>query len=65
MGEKGEGMTIPNIFAEKGEDYFRKLEAQYLRETTKITNAVISTGGGTPCFSENMDCQFPVVGIQS
>lgn len=53
--EKGEEMKIPNIFAEKGEGHFRLLEAKYLREMANFPNAIIATGGGTPCFSENME----------
>ena len=50
-----EGMKIPDIFSLKGEPYFRKLETQALHELKLETNAVISTGGGTPCFGDNMD----------
>ena len=44
--EKREGMSIPQIFAEKGESYFRKVETQVLEETCKRTGLVIATGGG-------------------
>jgi len=53
--EKSAGMKISNIFSEKGEDHFRQMEHKALRNTENITNAVISTGGGTPCFMDNMD----------
>jgi shikimate kinase len=53
--QKMEGMKIPDIFSMKGEPYFRKLETQALHELKLETNAVISTGGGTPCFGDNMD----------
>ncbi len=53
--QKMEGMKIPDIFSLKGEPYFRKLETQALDELKLETNAVISTGGGTPCFGDNMD----------
>lgn len=53
--EKIEGMKIPNIFSLKGEPYFRELESKILREMQAEINTVISTGGGTPCFSDNMD----------
>ncbi|MDR1337057.1 MAG: shikimate kinase [Tannerella sp.] len=46
--------TIRQIFEEKGEDGFREIEREALREAGKFENAVISTGGGTPCFHENM-----------
>jgi shikimate kinase len=53
--EENSGMTIPEIFAQKGEEYFRKVEAQMLRTFKYETNTVLSTGGGTPCYDENMD----------
>jgi shikimate kinase len=53
--EEVAGMKIPEIFSEKGEAYFRTVESETLRDLTSETNAVISTGGGTPCFDGNMD----------
>ena len=53
--EAGEGKTIPAIFAEKGEAAFRNLERQYLHTLEKEPPAVIATGGGTPCFFDNLD----------
>ncbi|MDR0422835.1 MAG: shikimate kinase [Proteiniphilum sp.] len=47
--------SIPTLFAEKGEDEFRKIENRVLREVAQFENAVISTGGGTPCFFDNME----------
>jgi shikimate kinase len=47
--------TICQIFDEKGEDGFRELERKHLREVAGFEDVVISTGGGTPCFHENMD----------
>lgn len=44
--------TINEIFKNQGEAYFRKLEANSLRQL-KTANAVIALGGGTPCFFEN------------
>ncbi len=44
--EKKEGKTIPQIFKEKGEEYFRELEQATVAEVSKIRNAVIATGGG-------------------
>jgi shikimate kinase len=46
--------TIRRIFEEKGEDGFREIERDTLREAGRLEDAVISTGGGTPCFYENM-----------
>lgn len=52
--EKKAGMKIRDIFSEKGEEYFRLSEAETLKETESFSNAVIATGGGAPCFGENM-----------
>ncbi len=46
---------IPAIFAEKGEDAFRDLERRMLHEVAEFENIVLSCGGGTPCFFDNMD----------
>lgn len=52
--EKSEGMSISQIFAAYGEDYFRKVETRVLRELQERTHhAVISTGGGMPLRREN------------
>jgi shikimate kinase len=48
------GMTIPEIFLSQGEYYFRNLEADILRQTTFYPKAINSTGGGLPCFEDNM-----------
>jgi shikimate kinase len=53
--EQSAGKTIKEIFAENGEDYFRNLETKVLRNLEMHSNRVISTGGGTPCHSSNMD----------
>jgi len=53
--EVNEGMTISQIFAEGGESLFRELEKSYLRATYDFENTVIATGGGAPCFYDNMD----------
>ena len=47
--------TIPELFAEKSEEGFRKIEQQTLHEVANFENVIISTGGGTPCFFDNMD----------
>jgi shikimate kinase len=46
--------TISLLFAEKGEDEFRRIEYRMLRETAMFEDILISTGGGTPCFFDNM-----------
>lgn len=53
--EKKEGITIPDIFSEKGETFFREIESEMLRSVAGKDNVVISAGGGTPCFGGNMD----------
>jgi len=53
--EEKAGMTIPEIFKIQGEESFRKLESDLLRSIESDENLVISTGGGAPCFNENMD----------
>ena len=53
--EKEEGRSISQIFEEDGEDYFRKLERVYLHRIIDQEDVVISTGGGTPCFFDNME----------
>ena len=52
--ETEEGMSIPDIFAKKGEDYFRKLELDTLRRVSEEEYAVISTGGGLGANPEAM-----------
>ncbi|HZJ80040.1 MAG TPA: shikimate kinase [Dysgonamonadaceae bacterium] len=47
--------TVPDIFAEKGEEKFRMIEREMLREVATFQDVLISTGGGTPCFFDNMD----------
>ncbi len=52
--ESQEKKTISEIFSEKGEAYFRSIEHQWLNDFDK-DNCLISTGGGTPCFGNNLD----------
>jgi shikimate kinase len=52
--EKEAGAGIVQIFEVQGEDYFRQLEAETLRKFSEKNNLILSTGGGTPCFFENM-----------
>ena len=53
--EEYEGKSIPEIFSENGEEYFRITESRLLKKLDVGNNTVISTGGGTPCYSNNMD----------
>lgn len=52
--EKQEGLTVSEIFSTKGEPYFRILEAAVLRKQSEAKEFVLSTGGGAPCFHDNM-----------
>ena len=47
--------TVGQIFAERGEEGFRELEKRMLHEAGDFEDVVISVGGGTPCFFDNMD----------
>lgn len=47
--------TIPQIFEEEGEAEFRKKERKALEELAQFTDIVIATGGGAPCFFDNID----------
>lgn len=47
--------SVSQIFAERGEAEFRILEQQCLHEVGQFENVIISTGGGAPCFFDNID----------
>ena len=54
--EEKEGRKIFEIFNDNNEVYFRKIENSYLKEISLIKeNKIISTGGGTPCFEDNLE----------
>ncbi len=53
--EKKNKHSIRSIFQLVGEDGFRKVENKALLEVSLFDNSVISVGGGTPCFFNNMD----------
>jgi shikimate kinase len=55
MIEKTTGMSIENIFEQKGEEYFREIEHKCLLETSVLSNVLVSTGGGCPCYFNNME----------
>ena len=54
--EDKENLSISNLFKTKGEIYFRKKETFYLKELLNSKDKlVLSLGGGTPCYSGNME----------
>ena len=53
--EKKAGKEVAAIFAAEGEKHFRELEKNSLTELLGEDDCVIATGGGTPCFFDNMD----------
>ena len=64
--------TIPQIFAEEGEESFRRKERNVLEEVCSFDNVILATGGGAPCFFDNMElmngsgfCVFLDVDINS
>lgn len=52
--EHESGIKISDIFREKGEEYFRKLESSCLQKVIKNKFTVVSCGGGTPVYNNNM-----------
>jgi shikimate kinase len=52
--EKATGLTIPEIFSLHGEAYFREVESERLRSLGSAEKIIVSTGGGTPCYADNM-----------
>jgi shikimate kinase len=52
--EKEENMSVDELFDKKGEVYFRKKESDLLRRMANHDNCIISCGGGTPCYDDNM-----------
>lgn len=64
--------TIPQIFAEEGEESFRRKERNVLEEVCGFDDIILATGGGAPCFFDNMElmnesgfCVFLDVNISS
>ncbi|MFZ4102141.1 MAG: shikimate kinase [Sphingobacterium thalpophilum] len=53
--ESKAGMSIVNYFEMHGEPLFRELERDILQKTEFPENAIIATGGGAPCFGDNME----------
>ena len=60
--------TVAQIFAEKGEEGFRKIEHNMLHEIAEFEDVIVSCGGGTPCFFDNFDYmnqQGPVIYLKA
>jgi shikimate kinase len=53
--EKATKMTVEQIFSKRGEKAFRELEKNHLQRLVNEEKLLVSCGGGTPCFFENMD----------
>ncbi|MCE7066026.1 shikimate kinase [Dyadobacter sp. CY326] len=53
--EKDQKTDIPSLFAQKGEPYFREIESRVLKELGAQEGIVLASGGGTPCFHDNMN----------
>ena len=47
--------TVRQLFEERGEDGFREIEKKMLHEVAEFENVIVATGGGTPCFFDNME----------
>lgn len=47
--------TVSQLFADRGEEGFRQIERNMLHEVTEFEDVIIATGGGTPCFYDNME----------
>jgi shikimate kinase len=52
--EQDQDSDIPSLFAQKGEPYFREVESRVLRSLEPQQGIVLASGGGTPCFHDNM-----------
>ena len=52
--EQQTGMSVGQIFEQYGEDYFRNLEQEYLKNFDPQESFVLATGGGTPCYNDQM-----------
>jgi shikimate kinase len=53
--EEQEGMPVASIFEQKGEGYFREQESALLQKLDPALNMVVATGGGSPCYKDNME----------
>lgn len=53
--EERSGKSVPQIFKQDGEETFRKLESDCLSSLLAKKSTVVSLGGGTPCFNDNLE----------
>ena len=53
--EKSSNSSISDIFKNFGEDHFRELEKLELQKTYTLQNTIVATGGGTPCYYNNLE----------
>ena len=53
--EKRFHQSVSQLFATRGEEGFRQIEQNMLHEVAEFENVLISAGGGTPCFFDNME----------
>lgn len=53
--EHNQGCSIAEIFERKGEDGFRRIEQSLLSDLLEMEDVVVATGGGAPCFFDNME----------
>lgn len=64
--EERENMAVTDIFKIKGEIYFRKIESQYLKAIVSgKSDVVLSLGGGTPCYHNNMNVILDTENVKS
>ncbi len=64
--EEREKMSIVDLFKAKGEIYFRKIESIYLKEIIEENdNLILSLGGGTPCYGQNMEYLKKAINVNS
>ena len=53
--EEKEGKSFSEIFESSGQEYFRDLEKEALHSTIIQSDVIVSTGGGLPCYFDNME----------
>jgi len=53
--EEKTGLTVPEIFAQKGESWFRMQEEHFLETIDNSRDLIVATGGGAPCYRQNME----------